>query len=163
MKKLKVLMLLGVALLIVACGPVEPKALATDATVEKALEWVGTAFDNITEEELNDSFAKTTDIFQDGVITMVREVKINGARTLVDVKLDIVEDPELEEIVINGTLDIKFDGKSAIFVAKNLTRNGYSSPHYNGSVWYIPSDGDGFVALDAEHLDLFYSIGYAFF
>ncbi len=161
MRKLKVLMLLGVALLIVACGPVRPKIEATDESIEKSLAWLAEGLEQITEEEGESAYAKSSEESEGKVLTIVRELKVEGSKTILDVDMTIVVDGDVT--VANGSFDMKYDAKSAIFLIKDLTFTDGTTPTYSGEVWYIPSSGNGFVATSAEHLEVFYDIGLALF
>ncbi len=159
MKKLGMLVLLGmVVMTLVACGPVRPKTEATDAEVQKAIEWVGTATDAITEAEYDDRYYKSTSVSKDGVETTTTKGEIDGSKTQLKTEMEEVWSDDGKKLVMNGTVEINYNAKSAIFVYKDLTRtrdNDYNYT-YSGEVWYVPSDGDGFVATKAEHLEAAY-------
>ncbi len=161
MKKLSVLMLLGLSLLIVACGPVRPKVDATDESIEKSLAWLAEGLEQITEEEGESAYVKSSEETEGKVLTMVRELKVEGSKTILAVDMTIVVDGDVT--VANGSFDIKYDAKSAVFLIKDLTFTDGTNPTYSGEVWYIPSSGDGFVATSAEHLEVFYGVGLGLF
>ncbi len=149
MKKILLLCIVSLAVLTLACEPVKPEEKGTALDVAEAGLYIAPAMSSLTSEDYANATSETTTSIKDGVETQTTTTTIRGADATVEMKIVGEQSVEAEVAKLNGEIKIDYDFKSATIVLDDVANiDGI----LGGSVWYIPSDGEGFYIEDSSLL-----------